>query len=71
MQEVQQTQVKSLVWEDPLEEEYIPVLTEKSPRMEEPGRLQSMKSDKTEHTRTHAASREFLELISDVKVTSA
>ena len=73
MQEAQETQVKSLAGEDPLKRKRQPppVLTEKSPQIEEPGGLQSMKSDRTEHTRTHAASREFLELISDVTITSA
>ena len=42
---VQETQVRSLGWEDPLEKEMTPhssILAWKIPWMEEPGRLQSL-----------------------------
>ena len=44
MQELQETQVRSLGWEDPLEEEmaiHLSSLTWKTPLTEEPGGLQS------------------------------
>ena len=44
MQETQETQVDSLGWEDPLEEEmatHSSILAWKSPWTKEPGRLQS------------------------------
>ena len=47
MQEIQETQVRSLGWEDPLEKEMATlssILAEKSPWTEEPGRLHSMRS---------------------------
>ena len=49
MQETQETQVQSLGWEDPLEEEmaiHSGILTWKTPRAEEPGGLQSMGSQR-------------------------
>ena len=45
MQEIQETLVRSLGWEDPPEKEmaiHSSILTWKIPWMEEPGRLQSM-----------------------------
>ena len=45
MQEMQETQVLSLSWEDPLEEEmtiHSSALTEEIPCTEEPGRQQSL-----------------------------
>ena len=53
MQEMQETQVRSLGWEDPLEKEMATrssILAWKIPWTEEPGRLQSMglKRDTTE-----------------------
>ena len=59
---MRETQVQSLGWEDPLEEEMATcsgILAWKIPWTEEPGRLQSMGSQKvrhywaTEHTHTH------------------
>ena len=47
--EMQETRVRSLVWEDPLEQGiafHFSVLARKIPRTEEPGRLQSMGSQK-------------------------
>ena len=59
MQEIQETQVRSLDQEDPLEEEvatHSSVLAWRIPRAEEPGRLQSMGSQSwtrlSEHTRS-------------------
>ena len=48
----QETQVRSLDWEDPLEKEmaiYSSILAWKIPWMEEPGRLQSMWSQRVGH----------------------
>ena len=52
MQEMQETQVQSLGWEDPLEEEmatYPSILAGKIPWTEEPGGLQSMESQRVRH----------------------
>ena len=49
---MQETQVRSLGWEDPLEKEmatYSNILAWKIPWMEEPGRLQSMGSLRVGH----------------------
>ena len=49
---VQETQVRSLGWEDPLEEEmatHSSTLAWKIPWTEEPGRLQSMGSQRVGH----------------------
>ena len=45
MQETPETQVQSLGWEDPLEKEmatHSSILAWRTPRTEEPGKLQSM-----------------------------
>ena len=50
MQEMQDMQVQSLGWEDPLEEEMVThssVLAWEIPQTEEPGGLQSMRSQKS------------------------
>ena len=52
VQETQESWVTSLGWEDPLEEEMetqSSILAWKIPRMEEPGGLQSMGSQRTGH----------------------
>ena len=52
MQETQETQVQSLGQEDPLEEEmatHSSILAWKIPWTEEPGRLQSMGSQRVRH----------------------
>ena len=52
MQETQETQLPSLVQEDPLEEETatcFSILSWKLPWIEEPGRLQSMGSQRVRH----------------------
>ena len=54
MQETQETQIQSLLWEDPLEEEMAPyssILAWKSPWIEEPGRVHEATkvSDMTEY----------------------
>ena len=52
MQEPQEIQVRSLCWEDPLEEEmatHSSVLAKNIPWTEEPGRLQSMGSQRAGH----------------------
>ena len=49
---VQETQVRSLGWEDPLEKDmatHSSILTWKMPWTEEPGRLQSMGSQRVRH----------------------
>ena len=49
---MQETQVRSLSWEDPLEKEMVnhsSTVAWKIPWMEEPGRLQSMGSQRVEH----------------------
>ena len=49
---MQETQVRSLGWEDPLEKEMAPhssTLAWKIPWMEDPGRLQSMGSQTVRH----------------------
>ena len=57
MQETQETQVRSLGWEDPLKEEmatHPSILAWKIPWTEEPGRLQSMGSQRvTEHAHAY------------------
>ena len=53
MEELQERQVQSLGWEDPLEEEmatHSSILTGIIPWAEEPGRLQSMGSQKVRHS---------------------
>ena len=52
MQETKEMQVQSLVWEDLLEEEMAAhsiILAWKIPWTEEPGRLQSMRSQRIRH----------------------
>ena len=52
MQELQKTWVRSLGWEDPLEEEmatHSSIFACKTPRTEEPGRLESMGSQRVGH----------------------
>ena len=52
MQELQETQIWSLDWEDPLEEgmaTHSSILPGESPRTEELGRLQSMGSQRVRH----------------------
>ena len=49
---MQETRVQSLGWEDPLEEEmatHSSILAWRIPRMENPGRLQSMGSQRVRH----------------------
>ena len=49
---MQEAQVQSLGWKDPQEKEmaiHSSILAWKIPRMEEPGRLQSMGSQKVRH----------------------
>ena len=49
---MQETQVPSLGWEDPLEKEMAPyssILAWEIPWTEEPGRLQSMRSKRVRH----------------------
>ena len=55
MQEMQEMQVRSLCWEDPLEDSmatHSSILGWKIPWTEEPGGLQSMGSDTIEHAHT-------------------
>ena len=50
--EMRKTCVQSLGWEDPLEKEmatHSSILAWKTPQMEEPGRLQSMGSQRVRH----------------------
>ena len=52
MQEMQETRVQSLGWEDPLEKEmttHSSILAWEIPRTEEHGRLQSMGSQRVRH----------------------
>ena len=52
MQEPQEMQVRSLDWEDPLEKEtatHSNILAWKTPRTEEPGKLQSIGSQRVRH----------------------
>ena len=52
MQEPQETQVRSLDWEDPLEEgmaTHSSILAWRIPWIEEPGRLQSIGSQRVRH----------------------
>ena len=56
----EETWVRSLGWEDPLEESmaiHSSILAWRIPRTEEPGRLQS---DTTEATSTHTMSQQYL-----------
>ena len=48
---MQETWVQSLSWEDPLEKEYSCIPTWRIPWTEEPGRLQSMGSQRGGHSR--------------------
>ena len=53
MQELQETQVQSLGWEDPLEKEmatHSSILARRIPWTEEPGGLQSMGSQESDTT---------------------
>ena len=60
---VQETQVRSLGWEDPLEKgmaTHSSILAWRIPWTEEPGRLQSMESQRVRHdlaTNTHLFSK--------------
>ena len=52
MQEIQETQVQFLGWEDPLEEDtatHFSILVRRIPWTEEPGGLQSMGSQRMRH----------------------
>ena len=52
MQEIEETQVQPLSWEDPLEEGHgnpLHILAWRIPWTEEPGRLQSMGSQRVGH----------------------
>ena len=54
---MQETQVRSLGWEDPLEKEmaiYSSTIAWKIPWTEEPGRLQSMGSQRVGHDRANS-----------------
>ena len=70
MQETQETWIRSLDWEDPLEKEmatHSSTLAWKTPCTEEPGGLQSMGSQRlrhdgvTEHTHTHTPRYSFIQ----------
>ena len=53
---MQETRVRSLGWEDPLEKgmaTHSSILAWRIPWTEEPGRLQSVELDRTERTHTH------------------
>ena len=61
MQEMQETWVLSLCQEDPLEEEtttHSSILPWEIPRIEEPGRLQSMGLQGVGHDRSHLKKKE-------------
>ena len=50
--EMQETQVRSLGWEDPLEKRTVThssILAWKAPRTKEPGKLQSIRSQRVGH----------------------
>ena len=52
MPEMQETQVRSLGWEDPLEKRTVThsgILAWKAPRTKEPGKLQSIRSQRVRH----------------------
>ena len=54
---MQETQIRTLVWEDPLEKEmatHSSILAWRIPCTEEPGKLQSMGSQKVGHDCAHA-----------------
>ena len=54
---MQETRVRSLGWEDPLEKgmaTHSSILAWRIPWTEEPGRLQSVELDRTEHTHTQS-----------------
>ena len=56
MQEIQEMQVQSLGWEDPLEKEmatHSSILAWRIPWTEEPGRLQSMESQRVRYDWAH------------------
>ena len=58
MQEMQETPVQPLGWEDPLEEgmaTHSSILTWKIPRTEEPSRFQSIGSQRVGHDRSNRA----------------
>ena len=68
MQEMQETQVRSLGQKDPLEEEmatHSSILAQKSPWTEEPGGLRSMGSQRVGHysaTINHSLSTKYIPL---------
>ena len=65
MQETQKTQVRSLGWENPLEEgmaTHSSILAYRIPWMEEPGRLQSMGSQRVGHDRATEHSTSIVDL---------
>ena len=56
MQKTQETQLRSLGWDNPLKEEmatYSSILAWKIPQIEEPGRLQPVGSQRIGYTHTH------------------
>ena len=63
---IQEMQVQSLCWEDPLEKEmttHSSILAWRIPWTEEPGRLQSMRSQRVRHDSTDVHMKLFLERI--------
>ena len=65
MQEILETLIRFLCWEDPLEKEmaaHSSILAWKTPRREEPGGLQSMGSQKVAHESIAAAQHQELQL---------
>ena len=58
MDETREMQVQSLGWEDPLKEKtasHYSILAWRIPRIEEPGRIQSIESHVTEQLSMHAS----------------
>ena len=68
---MQETRVQSLVWEDPLEKEmatHFSILAWEIPWKEEPGRLQSMGSQKSDTRLSNYNQGEINELNEDLRV---
>ena len=67
--ETWETQVQSLGWEDPLKEKmasHYSILAWRIPRIEEPGRIQSIESHMTEQLSMLACKQNFLKCLVDL-----
>ena len=73
MQEVQETWVQSLGWEDALEEDmatHSSILARKIPWIEEPGGLQTMGSQRAGHDRVPEHTRTTVSHTAEIKLST-